>query len=198
MKSDADRNRGGGEKKEKSRQKTSSRRKSKIKKSNRRGRRQKTSESNPLRSPPPDQVRLGTPVPYSQSRESKMTKTQKSVKCRMAKILPHPYPYPEGRRGRRGPAMVEVDRDGTTDEVPRGASSYRSEGVNVLPKEKRHRYRVPNQKIKVVSGRSSRIEPRAPYYSTPMRVVYAPSKQREQTAIAGRERTPQDMKRSHA
>ena len=42
--------------------------------------------------------------------------------------------------------MVEVDRDGTTDEVPRGASSYRSEGVNVLPKEKRHRYRAPNQK----------------------------------------------------
>ena len=49
LKSDADRNRGGGEKNEKSRQKTSSRRKSKIKKSNRRGRRQKTSESNPLR-----------------------------------------------------------------------------------------------------------------------------------------------------
>ena len=35
--------------------------------------------------PPPDQVRLGTPVPYSQSRESKMTETQKSVKYRMVK-----------------------------------------------------------------------------------------------------------------
>ena len=100
-------------------------------KSNRRGRRQKTSESNPLRSPPPDQVRLGTPVPYSQSRESKMTKTQKSVKYRMAKILPHPYPYPEGRRGRRGPAMVEVDRRGND----RRGSARSIE----LPKLKRHR-----------------------------------------------------------
>ena len=167
-------------------------------KSNRRGRRQKTSESNPLRSPPPDQVRLGTPVPYSQSRESKMTETQKSVKYRMVKsYLTHTRTQRTtwttwARDGGGGP------RDGTTDEVPRGASSYRSEGVNVLPKEKRHRYRAPNQKIKVVSGRSSRIEPRAPYYSTPMRFVYAPSKQREQTAIAGRERTLQDMKRSHA
>ena len=97
-----------------------------------------------------------------------------------------------------GPRWWRWTEEGMTDEVPRGASSYRSEGVNVLPKEKRHRYRAPNQKIKVVSGRSSRIEPRAPYYSTPMRFVYAPSKQREQTAIAGRERTLQDMKRSHA
>ena len=84
LKSDADRNRGGGEKNEKSRQKLHLD-EVEDQKSNRRGRRQKTSESNPLRSPPPDQVRLGTPVPYSQSRESKMTKTQKSVKYRMVK-----------------------------------------------------------------------------------------------------------------
>jgi len=167
-------------------------------KSNRRGRRQKTSESNPLRSPPPDQVRLGTPVPYSQSRESKMTETQKSVKYRMVKsYLTHTRTQRDDMDdvGPRWWRWTEMGRP------TRFREEHRATEVEASSCSRRRsvtKYRAPNQMIKVVSGRSSRIEPRAPYYSTPMRVVYAPSKQREQTAIAGRERTLQHMKRSHA